>query len=248
MTTTGREATLHQTILAELEGRILSGEWPPGFRLPFELDLAGHYGCSRMTVNKVMTQLAQAGLIERHRKIGSFVTQPRAQSAILELHDIETEVRSLGKPYGYVLISRTERLSHVEDRQALALAGPAWIVELEAVHMAGDAAFCLEQRRINASAVPEAAGIDFATTPPGCWLIDQVPWSEAETRIQSLAAPAVVARALKRRKGTACLVVERRTWSAVGPVTFVRLTYPGDSHMLVARFTPAQGGGRLESR
>jgi GntR family histidine utilization transcriptional repressor len=34
-------------------------------------------------------------------------------------------------------------------------------------------------------------------------------------------------------------VVERRTWSHAGPVTFVRLTYPGDNHTLVARFAPA---------
>ena len=55
----GKEATLHQKILGDIEGHIVSGEWPPGFRLPFEVNLAEQYGCSRMTVNKVMTQLAK---------------------------------------------------------------------------------------------------------------------------------------------------------------------------------------------
>jgi GntR family histidine utilization transcriptional repressor len=68
-----KDATLHQSILSEIEGRIVSGEWPPGHRIPFEVDLAQQYGCSRMTVNKVMTQLAKAGLIERRKKSGSFV-------------------------------------------------------------------------------------------------------------------------------------------------------------------------------
>ena len=41
-------------------------------------------------------------------------------------------------------------------------------------------------------------------------------------------------------EGTACLVVERRTFETDQPVTAVRLTYRGDAHELVARFTPSQ--------
>ena len=239
-TGTGKETTLHQTILSEIQGRIVSGEWAPGFRLPFEVDLARQYGCSRMTVNKAMTELAKAGLIERHRKGGSFVTRPRAQSAVLELHDIEAEVRSLGAPYAYALVTRTDRMANGEDRRLLGLAEAAPLVELLAVHRAGGKPFCVEERRINAGVVPEAAETDFAAHAPGQWLIAQVPWSEAENRIQAVAVPAATARLLELPKGTPCLVVERRTWSPAGPVTFVRLTYPGDSHTLVARFAPAQ--------
>ena len=74
------ELSLHQRIVNDIEGKILSGEWAPGQRIPFELELAALYNCSRMTVNKAMTQLARAGLIERRKKSGSFVTQPHAQS------------------------------------------------------------------------------------------------------------------------------------------------------------------------
>lgn len=235
-----RDTTLHQMILSEIEGRIVSGEWPPGFRLPFEVDLAEHYGCSRMTVNKVMTQLSKAGLIERHRKAGSFVTKPRAQSAILELHDIAAEVKSLGLPYAYTLITRKERPSNAEDRRLMELAGPTPMVELLAVHHAGGRPFCVEERRINAGVVPEAAQADFSTNPPSSWLIAQVPWSAAENRIQAAPASTEIARLLEQPKGTACLVIERRTWNHAGPVTFVRLNYPGGRHTLVARFTPEQ--------
>ena len=234
-----KDVTLHRTILGEIEGRIMSGEWPPGFRLPFEVDLAAHYGCSRMTVNKAMTQLAKAGLIERHRKAGSFVTRPRAQSAVLELHDIETEVKSLGLPYSYSLVSRNQRPAGVEDRRVMDLTAVTPIVELLAVHYAGGKPFCVEERRINAGVVPEATEADFTVDAPGGWLIAKVPWSTAENRILAMAAASTTARLLERPKATPCLVVERRTWSHAGPVTFVRLTYPGDSHALVARFTPA---------
>jgi GntR family histidine utilization transcriptional repressor len=49
----------------------------------------------------------------------------------------------------------------------------------------------------------------------------------------------MTAAALDIADRSACLVVERRTWSNDEPVTQVRLTYSGDSHALVARFTPS---------
>ncbi|CAH1696828.1 Histidine utilization repressor [Hyphomicrobiales bacterium] len=217
----------------------MSGEWPPGFRLPFEVHLAEHYGCSRMTVNKVMTQLAKGGLIERHRKAGSFVTRPRAQSAALELHDIETEVKSLGLAYSYTLLVRKARQSNAEDRRLMELREAMPVIELLAMHRAGEKPFCVEERRINAGIVPEAMDADFTVNAPGGWLIAQVPWSAAENRIQAMPASAKIARLLERSRGTACLVVERHTWNSTGPVTFVRLTYAGDSHALIARFEPS---------
>ncbi len=59
--------------------------------------------------------------------------------------------------------------------------------------------------------------------------------------ISAAAADARIAAALGIDEGAACLVIERRTWSADNPVTHVRLIYPGDSHRLVARFAPSSG-------
>ncbi len=240
VTRPGQTTTLHQTILREIEGKIVSGEWPPGHRLPFEVNLAEQYGCSRMTVNKVMTQLAKAGLIERHRKAGSFVTAPRAQSAILEIHDVEGEVRSLGLPYAYVLKAQSQGKATADERLQMEIARGTLLRRIVAVHMGGGKPFCLEERLINTTVVAEAADVDFEQTPPGPWLIAQVPWTTAEHRISAISASKETACLLDKPAGTSCLVIERRTWSMTGAVTFVRFTYPGELHTLVARFTPAQ--------
>jgi GntR family histidine utilization transcriptional repressor len=234
-----RDPTLHQRILGEIEGRIVSGEWPPGYRIPFEVDLAEQYDCSRMTVNKVLTQLAKAGLIERRRKSGSFVTQPQAQSAILEIHDIKAEVQSLKLAYSYSIAKKASRKAKPEDGRRLDLPAAASVLEVVCIHNAGARPFCLEERLISLAAVPEAAAADFAAVAPGPWLLNQVPWSTAEHKIHAVSAGAEAAAALDIPKNAACLVVERRTWSSAGPVTHVRFTYPGDRHALVARFTPA---------
>ena len=232
-------ASLHRRILADISERIVSGDWPPGHRIPFEHELSAEYQCSRMTVNKALSQLAKSGLIERRRRSGSFVTRPRSQAAILEIHDIKAEVQALGRPYRYELIARKIRRATAADRQRLDVPTGGSVVELMCRHFAGKKPFCLEERLISLAAVPDAEGESFAEIAPGPWLIGRVPWSAAEHTIRATAAGPDTALALDIAAGSPCLVVERRTWSADQPVTLVTLTYAGDSHALVARFAPS---------
>ncbi|KOO81570.1 GntR family transcriptional regulator, partial [Stenotrophomonas maltophilia] len=108
-----KSATLNQRIRSDLESRILSGEWAPGFRIPYEHELMEQYGCSRMTVNKVLTALAESGMIERRRRAGSFVARqpPHLEQVALEIPDIAMEVGSRGHQYAYRLLQRELRLA-----------------------------------------------------------------------------------------------------------------------------------------
>ena len=53
------DSPLHRRIRSDIAERILSGEWPPGFRIPFEHELMADYDCSRMTVSKALAPLAE---------------------------------------------------------------------------------------------------------------------------------------------------------------------------------------------
>lgn len=239
-----KDVSLHQRIMAEIEGRILSGAWPPGFRIPFEVDLARDYACSRMTVNKVLTQLAKSGLIERRKRSGSYVRLPTSQSAVLEIRDIASEVKALGLAYGYRLVRREKLRSGARERAVLEIPAGRPVLHLLCLHHAGDEAFCLEDRLVNLSAVPEAAAESFETVAPGVWLLGRVPWSAAEHVVRAVNADRATADLLRIAEGKACLVVERRTSSAGAFVTHVRLTYRGDRHALHASFTPSQAKGQ----
>ncbi|WP_027488399.1 histidine utilization repressor [Allorhizobium undicola] len=234
-------ATLHQQILGDIEKRILSGEWPPGFRLPFEVELAKSYDVSRMTVNKVLTRLAAAGLVERRKKSGTFVAQPKVHSAVLEIHDIEAEVRSLNRAYGLQLLSRRLCLGGEAEDGDFEANGETRLLELSCLHTAGGAPFCHEYRLINLDIVPKAEEADFSRIAPGQWLRMEVPWSAAEHRIRAISPDRTMAARLNLARNAACLVVERRTWNEQDAVTFVRFTYPGDQHAVLARFTPQSG-------
>lgn len=230
--------SLYQRIFDDIRERIISGTWEPGYRIPFEHELTVEYDCSRMTVNKALSQLATAGLIERRRRSGSFVRRPRSQAAVLEIHEIRAEIEALGLRYAYRLMERTNRLFKANDAVKLGPPKPRSVLALSALHTANEQPFCIEERLINLSAVPEAADESFEEVAPGPWLIGRVPWSSAEHRISAVAAAGDVGRGLGLDDGAPCLLIERRTWSADKPVTYARFTYPADSFSLVARFEP----------
>lgn len=233
-----KPTTLHETILNDLRQNILSGLWPPGHVIPSEVELAAQHGVSRMTMNKVLAQLARAGMVERKRKFGTVVCLPRVQSAAMEIVDIEREISSLGWHYSYKLISSAPRPASDEDVERLGVRQGARILAVQALHMADDVPFCSEERLVNLGAVPAAAKFDFSSEAPGHWLLRQVPWTSAEHRFSAVNASAALAANLAVKTGVACLVVERLTELEGTPVTWVRFSYPGDKHQLSARFAP----------
>jgi GntR family histidine utilization transcriptional repressor len=235
-----RAATLHRRIYAELEGRILSGGWAPGSRIPFEHELTAHYGCSRMTVNKAISELAGRGLVTRRAAPGP--SSPRRAPTPPSWPSPTWAPRSpsVARPTASACWSGASVRPATGDERELA--GEGGLLELECLHVADDAPFALEHRLIALAAAPEAATCRFlVTTPPGVWLLDTAPWTEAEHRISAVAASASEARLLGLKSGTACLRLERRTWRDGQGVTRVWQTFPGDRYDLVARFSPARG-------
>lgn len=240
--------SLHQRILTEIEQNILSGKWMPGHRIPSENELADTYQCSRMTVNKVLSQLAQARMVERKRKSGTIVLRSQTRSAVLEIRDISAEVAALNLPYCYEILEHKKRRSLRADLKLLAINKPVPVSELLVLHFAASKPFCLEHRLINLEAVPTAAVEDYSDQPPGTWLRIHVPWTSAEHRIRAGAVDTQRATLLQVDIGTPSLIVERSTWILGKPVTHVRLTYPGESHELVARFSPTINAVKTEGK
>ena len=59
-----------RTLLLE---EILRGRYGPGDQLPTEHELCAQYGISRTPVHRALTELAEDGVIFRHRRRGTFV-------------------------------------------------------------------------------------------------------------------------------------------------------------------------------
>jgi GntR family histidine utilization transcriptional repressor len=231
------EGPLHAQIRRAIAGAILSGRIPPGGRVPSEAELMRLFGASRMTVHRAISDLASEGLVRRNRRAGTVATNESRGRAVFEIWDIGAEVRRAGGAYRHELLSRRLRDATAEDARRLGVARGARVLATTTRHLSDGTPVQLEERLINLAAAPAAEAECFAATPPGRWLLDHVPWTEAEHAISAENAPARVAERLNVAPGSACLVVERRTWNDDAPVTFARLWHPGARHRLVGRFS-----------
>lgn len=120
--------------LAELlEEEIVSGRWVPGTRVPSENELCARYGLSRTTIRQALTRLEQEGLVSREKGRGTFVSDSRPRSWMIQstegfFHD--EFVRA-----GRAVTSRILRLERVElprwasDALALAPGSEGIVVE-----------------------------------------------------------------------------------------------------------------------
>jgi GntR family transcriptional regulator, histidine utilization repressor len=232
------DGPLHQQIRRAIARPILAGSWPPGRRIPSEHDLMARFGVSRMTVNRALASLASEGLVERKRKSGTVVAARSAERAVFEIWDISAEIARNRASHAMTILAReTDEADETEaDRLRVPRGTPT--LRLVLCHTADGAPVQLEERLVNLRAAPAILAERFETIAPGRWLLDHVPWTEAEHMIRAVEASPEVAQHLKIRRGAACLCVERRTWRGEEPITFARLTSPAGAQVLVGRFRP----------
>ncbi|MBA3684264.1 MAG: GntR family transcriptional regulator [Planctomycetes bacterium] len=79
-------------ILAQFRGNLHSGSWPPGFKLPREVDLAEHHGVSRPTLRKIIRILEREGRLQVRQGSGTRVLAKkvvRGPIAIMDCTDPE---------------------------------------------------------------------------------------------------------------------------------------------------------------
>lgn len=79
---------VYARIRADLEGAIRSGELPAGASVPTERELAERYGVSRATVQRALSDMAQAGLVIRRRRAGTVVAGGGAGANLLRFTDL----------------------------------------------------------------------------------------------------------------------------------------------------------------
>jgi GntR family histidine utilization transcriptional repressor len=234
------EGPVYDQIKRTILANIRSGEWETGHRIPAEADLAKHFQTARMTVNRALKELTEDGLIVRRRRAGSFVASPPSPSALLEIVDMSTTIPLRGQAYGYECLTHETIAADIETARRMRLPAGTALLHLICRHSADGDIVELEDRWINLDLLPQAATQDFSKQAPGAWLLEASPWTEAEHTVSAINATEVLAHRLKLDVGTACLVLERRTFQADTVVTFARLTHPGNRHVLSERFSPAR--------
>jgi len=229
-----RYRQLKQQIIA----RISQGDLKPRDRVPSENELVETFGVSRMTANRALRELNDEGYVERVAGVGTFVSDLRSASHVLEVRNIADEIAHRGHRHS----ARVVRLSRQHARGAVArslqIEPGSDVFHVLVVHRENDAAVQLEDRHVVATFAPQFLEQDFTTVTPSAYLSAIAPLQEAEQVVRAAMPNKAVRGYLDMAEGEPCLVVVRRTWAHGRPVSFGRLHHPGSRFELAGHYTP----------
>lgn len=223
----------YQVIKHSIAGGIASGQWQAGDVLPSEHALCRQFSVSRMTVNRAMRELARDRLIHRVPGKGSFVAEPMAQSALVEIRSIADEIGARGGVHRSAVL--TLELATAPGAIAAALLAER-VYHSVILHFENEQPLQLEDRFVAPAAAPGYLDQDFTRITPSEFLMRVAPLVEVEHTVQAIAASADIATLLDLNDGAPSLVVYRRTWSAGRPVSTATLYHPGARFRLSGRF------------
>ncbi len=233
---------LYQQIKSHVTSAIDAGRWPPGSRVPSENELVSRFGISRMTANRALRELMQAGYLERRPGIGTFVSDAPRQTSLLELRNIAEEIVARGHCHA----SRLVALRKVRADRRLASAfdarpgAPLYFLSL--VHMEDGTPVQLEERHVNPAAAPRFLDQDFTALTPTAYLLSVSDVDELEHAVRAVLPSPATRRLLKVPPHVPCIELHRRSWRRGIVVTDAVLTYPADRYELRSRYRTTPGG------
>jgi GntR family transcriptional regulator, histidine utilization repressor len=229
---------LYLQVKQHILDNIGSGKWGTSMRVPSENDIVKSFGVSRMTANRALRELRDAGVLVRVAGIGSFVADQHAHAHPLEIRSIADEIRRRGHAH------RAEIVSLEKLRAAAELAGDFGIEprsELYCsviVHFENDRPIQLEERYVLPKLAPDYLKADFNRITPYDYLVKVAPLQEAEHVLRAVMPDDRTRKLLVMKRDEPCLLMIRRTWTAGQVASVAKLYYPGTRYELSGRFRP----------
>lgn len=229
---THRRLNTWQSVRADVLGRIRSGEWPPGALIPTEQALSVQMGCARATVNRALRELADSGIIQRRRKVGTRVSATPSRRATLSLPVIRDEIETLGAAYGYQMTECVTSKPSPQAMRALQVDADHDLILVKSRFTADDRPHCCEAIWLNPAAMEMPDTAVFTAEPPQEWLARVLPVSQTRFTILAEAASGSCACNLGVDPGTPVMAIERVNTLDAMPVSYARQFYP-PGHRLV---------------
>lgn len=222
----------YQQIKQFLLERIQSGDYPTHHQIPPEEQLAQQFDVSRMTANKAIRDLVHEGYLVRQPGLGTFVTDLKAESSLLDIHNIADEVKRRGHDYRNDVI-RCEAID-ADDEVALRLGVRLGtrVFHTILIHRENGIPIQLENRYVNPRWVPDYLATDFSRHTPNEVLVAACPISDMEHVVEAVLVDARTAEWLEIAASEPCLSMVRRTWSDDHLISYARLIHPGDRYKL----------------
>ncbi|TRY29884.1 histidine utilization repressor [Aliiglaciecola sp. M165] len=217
--------------------KIESGDMSPNQQVPSENQLALQFNVSRMTARRALTELVDEGILMRSQGLGTYVSDHRPMSSMLEIRSIHDEIIHRGHHYNNQVLCQQRIVASPQQSTQLGVAAQAEIFHTRIVHLEAGFPIQLEDRIVNPRWAPEYLAQDFNQITANQYLSQVAPLTQADHIVEAVLPEQQVADTLQIQISDPCLVIARRTFSAKGIVSFARLFHPGHRYRI---------GGHLE--
>lgn len=218
-----------------LNDKIQTRTWPVGFKIPTEVELANEFSVSRMTANKAIKELVSEGLLKRTPRLGTFVCHKKAESPLMEIRNIATEVRQRGHHYQCKIIKIETILARDDIALHIGVRSDSNIYFTQIVHYENDTPIQVEERWVNPTFAPSYIEQDFTKQTPNEYLVQACPLSDIEHTVEAIIPPSHIIELLGMNEAAPCLLLNRRTWSKDNLISIALLYHPGDRYKLTSR-------------
>ncbi|POT58060.1 histidine utilization repressor [Citrobacter amalonaticus] len=229
-------APFYEKIKKEISEKIASGVWQPHDRIPSEAELVAQYGFSRMTINRALRELTDEGLLVRLQGVGTFVAEPKGQSALFEIRSIADEIAARQHLHRCKVLRLEKTQANALQAVSLNVKEGTPIFHSVMVHFENELPVQIEDRCVNADIVPAYLTQDYSQTTPHAYLSLVAPLTEGEHIVEAVRATAEECALLNIKEHDPCLLIRRTTWSATEIVSHARLLFPGSRYRLQGHF------------
>lgn len=242
----------YEIIKQALVQRIEQGEWRPGDAVPSENALAEQFSVSRMTARRALSELTEAGVLNRIQGRGSFVADQLPTGSLLTIRSIDDEIRERGHEHSaQVLLLETRLADDLLARTFLCSEGDelffSRLLHFETDSRGERRPIQLEDRYVNPDLAPEYLHQDFQTVTPSAYLSEVAPLMEADHWVEASLPDELTAASLQMPRTEPLLKLTRQTYTYQqqkgtrhpAMVTLATLCYPGTRYRLGGHLGPA---------
>ncbi len=225
-------------IYDDLTEKLENGTYQPGDMLPTENELCEVYDTSRMTVNKVITLLAQEGKVTRTRGKGTTVNEKVVDKEIIKLTSFSEDMKTLGKKPGsklleykmlYDMKSKTAKLLDLKEED--------FVHVIRRIRTADDSPVALDIDYIS-SKIVDSIDINKAKDSVYSYLEQEknIEMGYSDFEIKSILADEEIAKHLDVEVGDPIIYLKHITFTKDGkPFEFCKTFYRADKYSFRVR-------------
>lgn len=230
---TGRSVVTWAGIRSVIMDRISNGTYPPGSLIPTEQQFAAEFGSARATVNRALTSLAERGVVERRRRVGTRVVLGlEPQPGRVSLPVIRDMVEERGWRFGFSYLGPVDHPVGAEPAERLFRSDPADLRKFGTLFYCDDRLFGAERHWIDTVALPQLTDALLGTVTANEWLAHNASLTQIERIVLARSAGAVgVARMLRCPPDAPLLVYETTLWMGARPVSWAQFSMSPDFQM-----------------